>query len=93
MFIPERATVSFWESPCATKRDVRLARPDVGGGMLLLAPLKLAVVESRPPPNLDVPVGPAELQYINRCRFIDRFHFGFVLLHTCPSRRNDMNSR
>jgi hypothetical protein len=38
--------MSFWERPCAAKRDVRLARPDVGGGMLLLAPLKLAVVES-----------------------------------------------
>jgi hypothetical protein len=38
--------MSFWESPCAAKREVRLERPDVGGGMLLLAPLKLAVVES-----------------------------------------------
>ena len=38
--------MSFWESPCAAKRDVRLASPDVGGGMLFSAPLKLAVVES-----------------------------------------------
>jgi len=38
--------MSFWERPCAAKSDVRLARPDVGGGMLLLAPLKLAVLES-----------------------------------------------
>jgi hypothetical protein len=37
---PESATMSFWERPCAAKREVRLARPDVGGGMLLLAPLK-----------------------------------------------------
>jgi hypothetical protein len=44
--VPESATMSFWESPCAAKRGVRLARPDVGGGMLLLAPLKLAVVSS-----------------------------------------------
>ena len=41
--------MSFWERPCAAKSDVRLARPDVGGGMLLLAPLKLAVLESLPP--------------------------------------------
>lgn len=41
--------MSFWESPCAAKREVRLASPEVGGGMLLLAPLKLAVVESRLP--------------------------------------------
>jgi hypothetical protein len=47
--VPERATMSFCERPCAAKRDVRLASPDVGGGMLLLAPLKLAVVESRRP--------------------------------------------
>jgi hypothetical protein len=45
-YVPESATMSFWESPCAAKREVRLERPDVGGGMLLLAPLKLAVVES-----------------------------------------------
>jgi hypothetical protein len=38
--------MSFWERPCAAKSEVRLARPDVGGGMLLLAPLKLAVLES-----------------------------------------------
>jgi hypothetical protein len=41
--------MSFWESPCAAKSAVRLASPDVGGGMLLLAPLKLAVVESLRP--------------------------------------------
>ena len=41
--------MSFWESPCAAKREVRLARPDVGGGMLLLAPLRLAVRESLRP--------------------------------------------
>jgi hypothetical protein len=46
---PESATMSFWERPCAAKREVRLARPDVGGGMLLLAPLKLAVLESLRP--------------------------------------------
>ena len=48
-YVPESATMSFWERPCAAKSEVRLARPDVGGGMLLLAPLKLAVVESRRP--------------------------------------------
>lgn len=49
--------MSFWERPCAAKRDVRLASPEVGGGMLLLAPLKLAVVESRLP-TLTSQLGP-----------------------------------
>ena len=49
MHIPESATMSFWESPLAAKREVRFASPDVGAGMSLLAPLKLAVVESLRP--------------------------------------------
>ena len=48
-YVPESATMSIWDSPCAAKKEVRLARPDVGGGIWLLAPSKLAVVESLRP--------------------------------------------
>lgn len=61
-YAPESATMSFWESPCAAKSDVRLASPDVGGGMLLLAPLKLAVVESLRP-TFTAQFGPPSYTY------------------------------
>ena len=64
LLLPERATMSFWESPCAAKREVRLARPDVGGGMFLLAPLKLAVVESLLP-SLTSQLGPPSCTYVS----------------------------
>jgi hypothetical protein len=64
-YAPESATMSFWDSPCAAKREVRLARPDVGGGMLLLAPLKLAVVESLLP-TLTLQLGPPSCIYADQ---------------------------
>lgn len=56
--------MSFWESPCWAKSAVRLARPDAGGGMLLLAPAKLAVVESRRP-TFTSQLGPPSYTHIH----------------------------
>lgn len=46
VFIPERATMSLVERPWAANLLMRLLRLEVGGGMLLLARVKLAVFES-----------------------------------------------
>ena len=55
-----------------------MARPDVGGGMLLLAPLKLAVVESRRP-TLTSQLGPPSCN--QRRHPSVRTHF--TQSHTC----------
>ncbi|KAH0471036.1 hypothetical protein IEQ34_000759 [Dendrobium chrysotoxum] len=55
--IPARATRSLVERPCAENLEIRLLRLEVAGGMLLLAALWLAVLESLLP-NFTLQVGP-----------------------------------
>ena len=56
-YIPERATNSLAERPLFEKEVMRALRFKLGPGMLLLAALKLAEVESLRP-NWTVQLGP-----------------------------------
>ena len=44
--LPERATMSLKDNPCAAKLDTRPLRLDVGGGIEVFASALLAVSES-----------------------------------------------
>ena len=57
LIIPDRATISLALKPLFVKAEMRPLRFKVGAGMLLLAALKLAVVESLLP-NLTIQLGP-----------------------------------
>jgi len=57
LHVPESATMSLVERPCAANLEMRFWRLEVGGGMLLLAKVLLAVLESLLP-SFTVQFGP-----------------------------------